>query len=70
MGRRTEMNDDIGVTASELVEEFGLDATVAVADLIECGLVVDSGRRRLNPSTGEREVVWLVSEAGRRAISR
>jgi hypothetical protein len=58
-----------GTTTSEVVNELGLDAAeanAAVVDLAEWGLIIDSGMRRPNPDTGELEIVWFVSEAGRR----
>jgi len=59
-----------GATTSEIVNRLGIDnadAAVVIADLAKCGLIKDSGQRRRNPDTGELEIVWLTSAAGKRA---
>ena len=38
----------------------------AIQQLVEKGLVVDSGRRRWSARTGHYEIVWTLTEAGRK----
>jgi len=38
------------------------DIELAIESLASEGLIVDSGRRRLNPRTGQFEIVWVVAD--------
>jgi hypothetical protein len=50
-----------GLTNHEIVEASGVEwntATPRIAPLVRKGLVIDSGRRRTDPSTGRACNVW------------
>ena len=42
------------------------DIRRVTAELVEMGLLVDSGRKRRNPRTGKMEIVWVATEAALR----
>ena len=42
------------------------DIRRAIAELVEMGLLVDSGCKRRDPGTGEMEIVWVTTEAALR----
>jgi hypothetical protein len=44
-------------------EQIGIEMTDDF--LAELGILRDSGRRKLNPCTGEWEIVWELTENGR-----
>ena len=35
-----------------------------VTELAKLGLIVDSGRRRINPDSGKKTIVWMVAYNG------
>lgn len=37
----------------------------AIQELVEEGLLVDSGRKRWSERTGQYEIVWMLSPSGR-----
>jgi len=46
--------------ASSRAEDFREAVQEAIGSLAEKGLIVDSGRRRLNKRTGRYEIVWVA----------
>jgi hypothetical protein len=42
-------------------EELRRQIIKAREELTAMGLVIDSGRRRRNPETGELEIVWVIA---------
>jgi hypothetical protein len=54
-----------GLTPEEASEVLGIERVSLQPRFSECkakGLIVDSGRRRLNPSSRKRAVVWVALE--------
>jgi hypothetical protein len=41
------------------------DICSAIQDLAEDGLIVDSGRKKWSPQTGQYEILWTLSPAAR-----
>jgi DNA-binding MarR family transcriptional regulator len=58
---------DYGCTPEEAAEQLGL-ARVTVqpgfSELKAAGSIRDSGKRRRNPSSGKRAVVWVLADRG------
>jgi len=46
------------------------DIRRAIQDLVEEGLVVDSGRKKWNKRTGQYEILWTASPKGRAEINQ
>lgn len=56
-----------GITPEEAADVTGLDRVSLqprFSELKRKGMVVDSGRRRRNPSSGKSAVVWVLPEYG------
>lgn len=54
-----------GLTPEEACDLLGIERVSLQPRFSECkakGLIVDSGRRRLNPSSRKRAVVWVAKE--------
>jgi hypothetical protein len=45
------------------------DVRRCIAELLEMGLIVDSGRKRRNPRTGKMETVYVAAEFAELMIS-
>jgi len=56
-----------GITPEEACEATGLDRVTLqprFSELKRKGVIVDSGTRRRNPSSGKSAVVWVMTEYG------